>query len=136
MTREIEKEKKAASGDEEKGIRADVSEMRKRLSDVRAELRRNPGMAEEDPERYKDLREEEKQAVEDLRHQEARMRKNTGAPEAKPQEVEIPVKGPNPKLKPADPKYVQQAKAEIRRLKAAGYTPDQIQSMMQKQGWQ
>jgi hypothetical protein len=134
MTRELEKEKKP--GEEEKAIRTDVSEMRKRLNDVRAELRRSPGMAEEDPERYKDLRDEEKQALVDLQAQEARLRKSSGIPEAKPQEVEIPVNAPNAKLKPGDQKYTLAAKNEIRRLKAAGYTPEQIQSMMSKKGWQ
>jgi len=121
--------------DTEKGIRADVSEMRKRLSDVRGELRRNPGMADEDPERYKELREEEKQANEDLKHQEGRMRKSTGAPEAKPQEVEIPVRPPAPKLKPGDDKYRAAAKAEMSRLSQAGYTREQAITMMQRAGW-
>ena len=129
-------EAKRSPADEEKGIRADVSEMRKRLSDVRAELRRNPGMADEDPERYKELREEEKQANEDLKHQEGRMRKTTGAPEAKPQEVEIPVRPPAPKLKPGDDKYRQQAKAEMGRLSQAGYSRDEAVAMMKKAGWQ
>ena len=134
MTHELEREKKP--DDIEKGIRTDVSEMRKRLNDVRAELRRAPGMAEEDPERYRDLRDEEKQAVSDLGAQEERLRKSSGIPQAKPQAVEIPVKGPGPKLKPGDQKYVLGAQSEIRRLKAAGYTPEQIQSMMSKAGWQ
>ena len=133
MTRQLAEVKKPE--DTEKGIRADVSETRRRLSDVRAELRRSPGMAEEDPERYKDLREEEKQVLSDLGGHESRLRKSSGLPEAKPQEVEIPVKSPGPKMAPGDAKYTASARAEIKRLKQAGYPPDKIEAMMQKQGW-
>ncbi len=133
MTRELDKAK--GEGDADKNVRADVSEVRRRLSDVRAELRRNPGMSEEDPERYRDLREEERQAVSDLKFQESRLRKSTGAPEAKPQDVQIPVKAPSPKFKPGDEKYRAAAKAEMGRLSQAGYTREQVLEMMRKNGW-
>lgn len=129
-------ESKTKPEDTEKGIRADVSEIRKRLSDVRGELRRSPGMAEEDPERYRELREEEQQVKADLEHQESRMRKQTGAPAPKGEPVQIPVNAPNPKLKPDTDKYKQQAMGEINRLKQAGYGRDQIKAMMFKAGWQ
>jgi len=127
---------KAKPDDIEKGIRADVSELRRRLSDVRLDLKRNPGMADDDPERYRSLRQEEQQAVQDLGYHEQRLRKVTGQPEPKPEPVQIPVNPPNPKLKPGTDKYNQQAKAEIARLKQAGYNRDQIKAMMAKGGWQ
>ncbi len=122
--------------DDEKETRANISELRRRLNDVRAELRRNPDMADTDPERYRDLRGEEKQSVEDLKWHEERLRKTSGAPPAKQQPADIPVNPPAPKLKPGDDKYRAAAKAEMSRLSQAGYTREQTIERMRKAGWQ
>ena len=133
MTREMDKAKAEKPGEPRKEVRADRSELRKRLSDVRAELRR---VDPEDSARLMELRTEEAQAKSDLDEAEKEYRKISGIPEGKPQEVKIPVNPPSPKLKPTEEKYRTTARAEMQRLGKAGYSREQAVAEMRKAGWQ
>ena len=133
MTREMDKAKEEKPGEPRKEARADRSELRKRLSDVRAELRR---VDPEDSARLMELRTEEAQAKSDLDEAEKEYRKISGVPEGKPAEVKIPVNPPSPKIKPTEEKYRNAARAEMQRLGKAGYSREQAVAEMRKAGWQ
>jgi hypothetical protein len=139
-------EKATSPFEETRNLRNDVDAARKRLHDVRAELRnlRDPVKGTQDPAREQDLLEEEAAAKRDLEGYEGRMRKKAGLPGAgtgaatpKPR-VLIPARPvPQKELKKGteSSNYRDAARAEISRLKSAGLTMDEVIAEMEKAGW-
>jgi tetratricopeptide (TPR) repeat protein len=123
--------------DSDKDLRSDLDGARKRLGDVRTQLRQKD-LKEEDPARYQDLLEEERQAKADLQGLEGKARtKGTLGPEVKP---EAPKAQPGPSLPKADDdggvkRYKNAARMEYDRLRKVGLDARAAVEAMKRGGW-
>lgn len=124
--------------DGDKDLRADLDSLRKRLADVRTNLRQQ-GLRDEDPERHRELLEEERQVKADIAGLEDRARQRgtlgpkADAPLPKAQASRIP----RPKADDAQgvQNYKAAAKSEFNRLVRSGLAPEAAIAAMKRSAW-
>jgi tetratricopeptide (TPR) repeat protein len=130
-------ERSTSPYEEARNLRADVDAARKRLHDVRAELRnvRDPMKGEPDPARERDLVDEETAAKRNLDFYEGKMGKKAGLPAEPQKRTPLAAEAPPVRLKSSDIKYPSYARKAFSTLTGDGQTPDQAAAAMVAKGW-